>query len=126
MAQEFQQLCDGCGEVVRGKVRGQFIDRNFVEVRGGVTLQMYDDRKRGYNYQHLTRPLSNTTKDGKEWVGENLVFCNKSGIPCFAKYVDRRYNEIQFHLQQKRQEALRAERNKELEEEERQRIIRGG
>lgn len=126
MAQEFQQLCDGCGEVIHGKVRGQFIDRNFVEVRGGVTLQTYDDRKRGYNYQHLTRPLTNKTREGKEWVGENLVFCNKSGIPCFAKYCDRRFNEIQFHLKQKRDSQLREDRKLELEEEERRRAVYGG
>lgn len=118
MAQESQMLCDGCGEVLHGKVRGQFIDRNFVEVGGRVTLQIWDDKVRKRNYQHLTKPIVNNPNTDRQWLGENLVFCNKSGVPCFAKWIDRRYGEIQFHFQQRREQNLRELRKEELEAEE--------
>lgn len=116
-------LCDGCGDVVYGKQRGQFINRNFIEIAGRVTLQHWNDRERRHNYQHLTRPIINNQNTEKQWVGETLVFCNKGGVPCFQKYLDRRNEEIKFHLNQRRTENLREIRKQEIEaEEEHERI----
>lgn len=125
MAQESQVLCDGCGEVVHGKQKGAFINRNFVEIAGRVTLQMWDDRMKKRNYQHLTKPLVNNPNTDRQWMGEVFVFCNKQGIPCFSKWIDRRYTELQYHFQQRRTENLRELRRQELEAEERHEQIYG-
>lgn len=123
MAQESQILCDGCGEVLFGKMKGIHANRNYVEVAGRVTTHGWNDKVHKNIFQHLTNGVVNLPQTERQWIGESLVFCNKSGIPCFAKWMDRRRGEIQFAYQQRRDASLRDLRNKEIEaEEEHERI----
>ncbi len=112
MAQESQYVCDGCLEVVHGRVKGQFYHRDYIQFKGTMILQQQDPKTKQGNYTYLTY-LDKRNPDPK-FQGEELSFCVKAGMPCIEKFLTRRREQIRYHREQKRIETMRDIRKQEI------------
>lgn len=105
MSQEYQYVCDGCGDVVHGKVNGFFQHNDYIQIKGQICLQKQDPRTKERSYMYYTYGKKDAVGN---FVGEELSFCIKKGMPCIQKFLDRRQNEIEFHKNKKKDQARAA------------------
>lgn len=114
MAFERQYACDGCGDVVHGRLHGTFIHKDYLSMKSQMTVQQQDPQTRESRWTYLTAAPS-----------EDLCFCLKPGMPCIERFIDRRRGEIEFKRRQKHEQELRDIRRQELLDGESDRIIHG-
>lgn len=82
-------------------------------MKGTLCLQQQDTKTHQRNYTYLT--YVDKRNPNPTFVGEELTFCVKGGMPCFEKFIDRRRNEIAYHRENKRIETMREVRKQEIQ-----------
>ncbi len=80
MAELTQRVCDGCGEVVHGKVKAAFVTKNYLEIKGSMILQIAATRATQADHVYLTKKY-----DG---VPPALIFCYQEGMPCLQQFIN--------------------------------------
>ena len=101
MAQEYNLICDGCGEIVHGKHKATVVSKDYVVFKGTLLLQVAATRDTPKDHYYLTKKY-----DG---VPPELIFCRKPGLPCIEEFVSAKV----VFVNSIRNNDLRAEATKE-------------
>lgn len=101
MAQEYQYVCDGCGDVVHGKVKAAFVHKDYMQIKGQMVLQLMDVKTRYKEHIFLTRIPA-----------EDLTFCLTPDMKCLAAFIKDKTDRFYFNKRIKLQEQAETEQLK--------------
>lgn len=103
---EKQILCDGCGDVLHGQVKGHLKHHDYFSLKNveAATLQLMDPRTQYREYIFLN-----------DHPGDWLNFCLKSGMPCLSIWIDRKRAAYNFRKKQKLRKQAEEEHLSRLE-----------
>ena len=79
-----QVLCDHCGDVVRGKVGTAYVNKDYIQIRGRMVFETWNEETRKYDYT-LISPSEH----------EEMAFCVKKtkkglNLECLEAYIEHR------------------------------------